>query len=247
MSKYRKRQIGLIISVVLAAFAFLFYNHDPTSGQEDFLGTSNARQQVEPPQYSDSVLAIDILRELDVKGRAPKTGYIRAQFGNGWESRQGCDTRNIILNRDLQNIITDTQCQVVSGSLNDPYTGRTIQFKRGSSTSAEIQIDHVVALSDAWQKGASEWSPVKRSEFANDPMNLLAVSGSENQTKSDSDAASWLPPYKPFRCQYVGRQISVKYHYDLWVTRAEKDAMERVLSTCPKQAIIVKNQLQNEQ
>lgn len=241
MNKYRKRQVGLVASVFIAIFAFLFFTNDAPVNQQDLLGTTNVQRPIALPQYQGSELAIDVLERLEVKGRSPKTDYSRSQFGNGWASSQGCDTRNIILNRDLIGVVLDDRCRVVSGTLDDPYTGKTIQFTRGSDSSADVQIDHVVALSDAWQKGAQGWTYNERVKFSNDSLNLLAVSGSENQTKGASDAASWLPPYKPFRCQYVARQVSVKNHYNLWVTQAEKDAIKRVLSSCPEQLVIIKN------
>lgn len=182
-------------------------------------------------------LALNALNELKIKGRAPKTNYDRSQFGNGWGSRDGCDTRNIVLNRDLERVVVGDGCRVISGILADPYTGRTIQFQRGAGTSSDIQIDHVVALSDAWQKGAQYLTAERRETLANDPLELLAVDGSANQQKSGSDAATWLPSNKVFRCQYVARQISVKAKYNLWVTQAEYDAIKTVLSRCPGQVL----------
>lgn len=181
--------------------------------------------------------AATALESLEVKGRAPKTGYMREQFGGDWEKMQGCDTRNVILARDLENEIINERCQVTEGALNDPYTGEMIYFQRGADTSDDVQIDHVVALSDAWQKGAQQLSYEQRVELANDPLELLAVSGPANQQKSDGDAATWLPSHKGFRCQYIARQIAVKKKYSLWTTAAEKDAMKRVLSACPGQAL----------
>lgn len=181
--------------------------------------------------------AIATLESLEVKGRAPKTGYSRQQFGDGWEKVRGCDTRNIILARDLENEVVNERCQVIQGVLSDPYTGETIQFQRGADTSDDIQIDHVVALSDAWQKGAQQLSYERRVELANDPLGLMAVSGAANQQKSDGDAATWLPSNKSFRCQYVARQIAVKRKYNLWVTTAEKETIKRVLSSCPGQSL----------
>lgn len=172
------------------------------------------------------------LTSLDVKGRAPKTGYARSQFGNGWESSTGCDTRNRVLARDLTNVILLDDCKVQTGTLLDPYTGNSIAFVRGETTSDDVQIDHVVALSNAWQTGAQQLSYEVRAMFANDPLNLLAVDGPTNEKKSDSDAASWLPPNKTFRCSYVKRQIAVKVKYSLWVTQAERDAMARQLLNC---------------
>jgi hypothetical protein len=180
---------------------------------------------------------MDALNALAVKGRAPKTGYARTQYGDGWRKSGGCDTRNIILHRDLKDTTVNSKCQVISGALNDPYTGKTIHFTRGGSSSADVQIDHVVALGDTWQKGAQQLSGDQREELANDPLELLAVDGLANQQKSDGDAATWLPANKPFRCQYVARQIAVKKKYQLWVTQAEKDAMVRVLATCPGQTL----------
>lgn len=193
---------------------------------------------------SDQTLATAVLNQLPVKGRAPKTGYARTQFGPAWADvdHNGCDTRNDILNRDLKDVTHRPgthDCIVLTGVLNDPYTGRTIHFQRGRDTSTAVQIDHVVALSDAWQTGAQQLSADRRRELANDPDNLLAVDGPANQQKSDSDAASWLPANRSFRCAYVARQIGVKRKYSLWVTAAEKGAMQRVLSSCPAQKVPV--------
>jgi hypothetical protein len=173
-----------------------------------------------------------------VKGRAPKTGYSRSEYGDGWATVGGCDMRNIMLARGMTDVVlADDGCIVLSGKLNDPYTGKIIEFKRGTDTSGDVQIDHVVALSDSWQKGAQSLGPDDRLQLANDPLNLLAVDGPINQKKGDSDAASWLPPNKSFRCQYVARQIAVKDKYRLWVTDAEKSAMKRVLNGCGDQVV----------
>ena len=204
---------------------------DASSPSDGNAGASNA-----------SGAAVDMLATLPVKGRAPKTGYARTQFGAAWSDvdHNGCDTRNDILKRDMTNVTFKPgthDCVVKTGTLNDPYTGKTINFVRGQHTSTAVQIDHVVALSDAWQKGAQQLSADQRLQLANDPYNLLAVDGPANQQKSDADAASWLPSNKSFRCQYVARQIGVKHKYALWVTQAEKDAMTSVLSGCPGQTV----------
>lgn len=181
--------------------------------------------------------ALDLLNTLDVKGRAEKTGYDRALFGQSWADidRNGCDTRNDILRRDLTDIKVKSGtngCKVMSGVLKDPYTGTTINFTQGKDSSSAVQIDHIVSLSDSWQTGAKDWDSVKREKFANDPANLLAVDGPANKQKSDSDAASWLPSNKDYRCTYVSKQIDVKAKYGLWVKQAEKDAMIQVLEKC---------------
>jgi len=183
--------------------------------------------------------AITKLNALTVKGRAPKTGYSREQFGQAWadRDRNGCDTRNDILRRDLTALTFRAKtkgCVVSTGTLKDPYTGKTINFVRGPE-SARVQIDHMVALSDAWQKGAQQLNASQRANLANDPLNLRAVDGTENGKKSDGDAATWLPPQKSYRCQYVTAQVDVKTKYGLWVTSAEKDAIARILGSCSGQ------------
>ena len=188
------------------------------------------------------VTASSVLSSLPVKGRAPKTGYTRAQFGQAWADvdRNGCDTRNDMLKRDLTNIaykIKTRDCVVLTGVLVDRYSGETINFVRGNVTSMEVQIDHVVALSNAWQTGAFKLTVLQRTALANDPMNLFAVKGRLNLQKSDGDAATWLPPLKSFRCAYVAQQIAVKAKYSLWVTSPEKEAMARILTACPKQML----------
>jgi hypothetical protein len=181
-----------------------------------------------------SVTAVAALKVLPVKSWASHTGYQRSQFGDGWGDIGFCDTRNYILKRDLRNIVmrSGENCIVASGTLNDPYTGKVINFVRGVKTSLAVQIDHVVALSNAWSTGAQQLSYAKRVQLANDPLELLAVDGPTNESKSDSDAANWLPR-TAYRCAYVARQIAVKRKYQLWVTSQEKSAMAGVLSTCP--------------
>ena len=189
-------------------------------------------------------LAIASLETLPVKGRAPKTGYTRDQFGQAWADvdRNGCDTRNDILKRDLTSLTYKAKtrnCVVLSGTLLDRYSGESINFVRGDITSMEVQIDHVVALSNAWQTGAFKLTAEQRKALANDPMNLFAVKGRLNSQKGDGDAATWLPPLKSFRCAYVAQQIAVKAKYSLWVVPPEKAAMLSILAKCPTQKLPV--------
>lgn len=225
-SSYRRRRLtasGIVAIAIAIALYFApdLWQQTPTA----------------PSGVTATGSAAEALSALPVKGRAPKTNYSRTQFGDGWAMKGGCDTRNIILHRDLTNVAVNESCKVLSGVLQDPYTGQTIQFVRGGDTSDDVQIDHVVALSDAWQKGAQQLTKEERIELANDPLELIAVEGKANQEKSDSDAATWLPPNKTFRCQYVARQIAVKAKYSLWVTQAERDKMVEVLSECAGQTL----------
>ena len=186
--------------------------------------------------------ALTSLAALPVRDRESQGDFSRSQFGQAWSDdvtvdggHNGCDTRNDILRRDLTapQIKPGTQgCLVLAGTLIDSYTGARVAFLRGAATSDDVQIDHLVALSDAWQTGAAQLTAARRQDLANDPLNLQAVSGSVNQAKGDGDAAEWLPPDVGYRCTYVTRQIEVKARYDLWVTAAERDAMAGVLAGC---------------
>ncbi|MCU1516164.1 MAG: hypothetical protein JWQ75_885 [Pseudarthrobacter sp.] len=182
------------------------------------------------------------LEGLAVKGRAARDTYDREAFGQAWldVDRNGCDTRNDILRRDLSGAVftEGSRCRVAAGSFHEPYTGQMVDFRRGPESSKAVQIDHVVALGDAWQKGAQQLTPAQRQSLANDPVNLIAADGPANQQKSAGDAATWLPANKAFRCHYVARQISVKAAYGLWVTQPEKDAIKRVLDSCPDQLTV---------
>ncbi len=177
--------------------------------------------------------AAALVLALTVKGRAAKTGYDRDQFGPAWVdvNRNGCDTRNDMLITHLTDRQMSGSCKVLAGTLADPYTATSIRFVRGGDS--EVDVDHVVALSDAWQKGAAPWPYAKRVAFANDPLNLQPTDAGANRQKGDSDAASWLPPNKAYRCAYVARQAAVKKKYGVWVTRAERDIMLAVLRKCP--------------
>ena len=222
MLMQRRRRIVLVAVVLIGTLGWIVVKEWP-----------NLAPILSPPQQttpSSGEIARDALAALPTKGRAPKTGYKRSQFGNGWAKAGGCDTRNVILRRDLVNaVLGDDNCKVQAGALSDPYTGQRIAFKRGANSSGAVQIDHVVALSNAWQTGAQQLSSEQRISLANDPLELLAVDGPANQQKGDGDAATWLPSNKPFRCQYIARQIAV--------TPPERTAMERILASCPEQRL----------
>lgn len=217
----------------------------PTATRKSTAATSTAASSntSAPSRGANGRLTVTAaLADIPTKGRAPRTGYERDEFGSGWKDtdHNGCDSRNDILTRDLTHRTYKPgthECVVLTGVLKDPYTGTTISFTRGVGTSTAVQIDHVVALSDAWQKGAQGLSADTREELANDPLNLLAVDGPTNGGKSDGDAATWLPPRAAFRCDYVARQTAVKLKYGLWMTSAEKSAIRRVVSTCPTETI----------
>jgi hypothetical protein len=232
------RAAALAVLAVLATTACEPGQLNTTAPASDAVSEAAEQASASAPAAGQS--AVDVLATLPVKGRAPGTGYDREQFGPQWSDvdRNGCDTRNDVLARDLtgEAFKPGTQdCVVVSGILADPYTGRTIEFVRGDGTS--VDIDHVVALGNSWQTGSFGWDEARRTAFANDPLNLLAVDYSANRQKGDGDAATWLPDNRGYRCAYVARQIAVKAAYGLWVTAAEHDAIARVLVGCPGEPV----------
>ena len=225
---------NLSLPTWLAVLAVLTACAVPTVTEDGDSSLGSATVTSPAPSAPPGTAARQLAR-LEVKGRAPMTGYDRARFGAAWldTDRNGCDTRNDILTRDLERRRYDPKtrgCVVVSGVLDDPFTGHLIDFTKGDGHL--VDIDHVVSLGNAWATGAFRWEIRKRAAFANDPMNLLAVDASANRQKGDGDAATWLPSNKGFRCEYVARQVGVKSKYGLWVTPAEKDAMGRVLDGC---------------
>lgn len=237
-----KSIIAGIITVGVAVIAAFAYMLDPGEVGSAPDGTVTASTDINPGQGAEVDLYREMLASLEVKGRAPRTGYERELFGPAWSDdvtvefgHNGCDTRNDILHRDLREVQAregTRGCVVHSGILDDPYSGEEISFLRGQSTSSAVQIDHIVPLADAWQKGAQQWDETTRRNFANDPDNLLAVDGPLNQQKGAGDAATWLPPERSYRCEYARSIITVKDRYRVWVTDAEKQALSIQLDTC---------------
>lgn len=236
MKIVKVRRIVAVASALGAVLIWLIAN--PESYEKIFVrAESETAAEIQAEEGGNDKLATDVLEKLTVKGRAPKTGYARTEFYNGWPTVDGCSLRQKIIRREFGETAVLDGCTVVAGEYEEPYTGKYLKFSDKTEVS-KIQIDHVVALSDAWQKGAQYFDKETRYKIATDPLNLLAVDGAANNQKSDGDAATWLPSNKKFRCQYVARQVSVKYKYSLWVTEAEKTAIMKVLENCPTEPVV---------
>ncbi len=238
--KLKHRRLCAVIVVLVGVVVWLVTN--PASYEQIFVQAENEGEDYAAvpvtAESADAKLAIEVLELLEVKGRAPKTGYNREEFYKNWPTIDGCSLRQRIIRREFGETAVLDGCNVVAGEYDEPYTGQHLEFSSREEISKGVQIDHVVALSDAWQKGAQYMSVETRYAMATDSLNLLAVDAAANGKKSDGDAATWLPSNKQFRCQYVARQVSVKYKYALWVTQAEKEAISRVLANCPKEPVI---------
>lgn len=240
-AKYRNRRVigflgalAVLIGLVISNPASYEAIYPPAEAE-----TADVPVQATGFEHSN-LLASEVLERIEIKGRAPKTGYSRDEFYKNWPIINGCSLRQRIIKREVGDnaILGDNQCDVIGGEFDEPYTGSHLVFTEKSDFSQHIQIDHIVTLSDAWQKGAQYMDADTRYAIATDPLNLIAADASANQQKSDGDAATWLPPNKAFRCQYVARQVSVKYKYGLWVTEAEHDAIQRVLEACPNEPAV---------
>jgi len=234
----------LAVLVIAAVAAVLLWQQ---RGAANLSGASPTWRPDEPAPIGASAGRTPVFdearRQLDalpVRGWDRTSDFQRQRFGQAWSDdvnvefgRNGCNTRDDILRRDLKNLVVRPfTCFAQSGTLTDPYTGAAIDFVRGPQTSNSVEIDHMVALADAWYKGARAWDPQRRLDFANDPRNLLAVSPKANFDKAFRDAAAWLPPNQTFRCDFVARQVEVKTAYGLWLSAKEKKAMTDVLARC---------------
>lgn len=192
-----------------------------------------------PSNTAAALGALQNLRALPVSN-AYVAGYQRDAFGPAWADvdHNGCDTRNDVLRRDLVDVLTKPGthgCVVLAGTLHDPYTGRTINFHRGPTSSMAVQIDHRFPLGLAWQHGAASWTARQREQFANDPVNLAAVDGPANEDKSDSGPGKWMPPNAGDACTYAATFVTVATKWRLSIATNDEHALDRTLTTCTTQ------------
>lgn len=240
-AKQRRRRFFVLLGVAVAIVLSTSYQHLQQAQQNvTAIDDTHITQKLESGDYT---LAIEALGELAVKERVSRDGYARSSFSPSWGVIDGCDMRNRILQRDLVDITLDQDdCTVLTGTLEkDMFSGKRIDFERGPDTSRAIHIEHIVAVSDAWQKGAQDLSQEERYAFFNDPLNLIAIDGPTNMEKGDKDAGDWMP--RPaYRCRYVARQIAIKKRYGLWLDHSEHRAMKQKLRTCPMQVLPVQKE-----
>ena len=235
----RWRRVGVVMLFLVSVVVWLIAN--PSSWQTEVIYGSETSEST--PQAATNAegayYASYLLSQLPVQASADGSTYEREeQFYSSWPSIDGCSLRQRILKRDFAAAtLDDDNCTVIAGNFVDPYSSQEFDFTQKSEISSGVQIDHVVALSNAWQTGAQNLSADARYALATDPLNLIAAGAEANQDKSDGDASEWLPPNRAFRCEYVARQIAVKYKYHLWVTEPEHAAIITVLTDCPAQTV----------
>lgn len=220
--------------VALGAIAVLVvcgWLYGKTGGSVSDAWKAATGSQVDRPTAARITAARTTLGKLPARTGGSMLRYNRQQFGSTWPDvdRNGCDTRSDILRRDLDAETPGSGCKVATGTLQDPYTGKAIDYTAAKPDT--VQIDHVVALGAAWRQGAAAWTVQRRTQFANDPLNLLAVDGPTNQAKGDKTADLWGPRGE-YRCAFSVRVIEVKGKYRLAVTPAEKNALTLMLGAC---------------
>lgn len=231
------KRIGLLgVGVALAVLVAVQVSTEPGAGSARYLA------EADTPTVAPGVDVLAGVIEIPV--RVPGYDYRRDAFGESWDDdndapggRNGCDTRNDILDRDLveKSYVSIKRCPtaVATGTLIDPYTNATIAFVRGNQIGASVQIDHIVPLALAWDLGARTWTDELRMRFANDPANLLAVDGPTNQHKGDNEPAVWMPPNRAFWCQYAVQFAAVLRGYGLPVDAPSARVLREAAGTCP--------------
>ncbi|GAA1150185.1 HNH endonuclease family protein [Streptomyces javensis] len=195
------------------------------SAASSIAGPVSVTEFPEPPTAEEARAELD---DLTVVPEDDVPGYSRAKFPH-WIIQQGtCDTREIVLVRDGDQVTQDGQCRATVGSWRSAYDGAVLD------AASKVDIDHVVPLKEAWRSGASQWTTADRRAFANDLAHsqLIAVSARSNRSKADKDPADWQPPLVGYRCTYGRAWISVKHVYGLTVDAAERSALGGMLDTC---------------
>lgn len=179
---------------------------------------------------SDSLDAMQILASISVQNEYP-AGYSRELFPHWLDiDGDGCNAREQVLKRDSVTLpqVDPYNCYVVAGDWVSPYDGRTVRDR------TQVDIDHVVALKEAWDSGAWAWSAAQRTAYANDTSDirsLVAASASSNRSKSDKDPSNWLPTRSSYVCTYLGNWISIKARWGLSMDRSEHGRIRNVLQS----------------
>ncbi|MBA0045217.1 HNH endonuclease family protein [Mycobacteroides sp. LB1] len=234
------RNRALLIVAIAAAIAVVVAYQVSTRYRLQRANAIAAQSNIPTLAQGDDPLAGITVVAKRLRGK----DYERAQFGDAWSDdtdapggRNGCDTRNDILNRDLadKSYVYTRRCPnaVRTGTLRDPYTGVQVAFTRGPKSGEAIQIDHIVPLAYAWDMGARDWEPSLRWRFANDPANLIAVQGQANQDKGDQGPSGWMPSNRAFWCQYSMQFAEVLRGYHLSIDERSANTVREAAQTCP--------------
>lgn len=197
---------------------------------------------------------MQVLSTLTVGTKSNVSSDRKSHQWNKVEGKTGnYTTRDLVLERDMNDVTFTSRGNVKSGTLLEPYTGKTIHFQRGQSNKTEggsasnrdggIQIDHVVAYAEAYRSGLDKLGFQQRDTYYNDPDVLLASQAEANNVKKDGTIAEWEPSNQAFQCDYASLQIGIKAKYGLMVDQKEHDKLAQVLASCPTETIISTSQV----
>jgi len=198
---------------------------DPTAPASNMPASSAPFSTTMPPS-----IAPPSIDGLAVAAEGSDSGYDRALFQpQAWADLDGdgCDTRAEVLIRDSRSLAeVQPGCSVARGDWLSIYDGYS------TPDPGELDIDHVVALAEAWRSGADGWPNERRLAFAQDEDNLIAVTAATNRSKSDRDPAVWQPPNRDSWCAFAQRWTSAKVRWGLTADPAEVNAVRVMLGTC---------------
>jgi hypothetical protein len=178
------------------------------------------------PAVATTVTGEQLLGKVVVRSESHNSTYERVRFRH-WSDLDGdgCRTRDeVLIAESTRSVRIGSGCNVTAGRWVSWYDDKVW------TDDADVDIDHVVALAEAWGSGASEWSPAKRERYANDvgfSWSLDAVTDDVNQSKGARDPASWLPA--GHRCKYARHWVAIKYRWRLSINSAERTALAAIL------------------
>lgn len=212
--------VSVVVLVLLVAIGYYLTQHQESTTPPPNTATTGPAEPGDDPAAQ--------LGALTVAPEGKMAGYSRDRFPHWSSQGNSCDTRELVLQRQGADVRADDDCKATSGTWTSPYDGVVV------TDAGDLDIDHTVALAEAWRSGADKWSDAQREKFANDlgGLQLIAVTASSNRSKGDQDAAKWKPPVKAYWCTYARAVVSVKTLYALTVDEAERDALGEMLKTC---------------
>ncbi len=223
-----------LLALVLLLVAVPLVACDPADAGSASTSRSGPTGASQAPGVGTSApAAVSELARLAVRPERDARSYRREAFGQRWADvdRNGCATRDDVLARDLRDVRRRGRCVVVAGTGVDFYTGEAFRFEKAQAD--RVQVDHVVALAEAWRSGASSWTEDRRRAFANDPRGLVLTSRSVNAGKGDQDAGTWAPASRAAACRFAVVVVQVKSAYGLAVDTREREGLLADLRACP--------------
>ncbi len=159
--------------------------------------------------------------------------YSRDSLPTDWKDLDGngCNTREDILKKYTSEYTGRFDgCKIKSGKFYDYYNGKFLRYDKSVDTGGGIQIDHIVAIGNAWISGGYKWGKDEWISYINDEEVLIPTSSKTNREKSDKDITEWKPANNSYLCTYAEKQVEIKDKYKLTVTEKEKAELKSILN-----------------